>query len=71
MILMEFLVRTDRAIRAEAVEQRAHDVFRLRGKVWVEWQARIGNIVVDADGEMIFWRGRFQIIEDRLDHRRV
>ena len=47
-------VRADRAVRAEAVEQRAHHIVRTRWKIrGSKLQARVRNVVVDADGEMI------------------
>ena len=64
------LVRADRAVGAKAVEQRAHDVVRLRSKIRIEGEAAVRDIVLDADGEMVLWRGLRQFVEHRFDHRR-
>ena len=63
-------VRADRAVCAEAVKQRAHHFVGLGGKFRVILEARMRDIIVDADGEMILRRGHGQIVEHGLDHRR-
>ena len=64
------LVRADRAIRAEAVEQRP-DRLRIFGrKRRIEIQAGARDVVVDPDGEMILRRDLAQLVENRLDLRR-
>ena len=47
------LVRADRAVRAQAVEQRAHRAGHFARKRGVVFQAGVAYIVQDADGEMI------------------
>ena len=64
-----FLVRADRAVRAEPVEQRPHHFRRLDRKLRVHVKARVANVVHDPDREMIFRFRDGEIVEHRLDHR--
>ena len=64
------LVRAHRAVGAQAVKHRANHIVRLGRKFVVHRQAGAGNIVIDADGEMIFRLLRSEIVEHGLDHRR-
>ena len=60
------LVGADRAIRAEAVEDGAHGAGLLGGEGGIVAQAGVGDIVVDADGEVVLG-GRFEhLVEDAL-----
>ena len=65
-----FLVRADGAIRSKPEELRANNIIRLDRKIGIEIEARVRQIVVDADGEMILRRRTREIVEHRLDHRR-
>ena len=65
-----FLVRADRAVRAEPVEQRAHHLRRFDRKFRVHREARVAHIVHDADREMILRLRDGEIVEHGLDHRR-
>src|SRR5205814_4885815 len=64
------LVRPDGAVGAEAVEDRAHGVRRLRREPGVPGKARVGDVVVDADREPVARRRRAELVEHRLDHAR-
>ena len=46
------LVRADGPVGAEAVEDAAYDVVRLRLEGGIDREARVGDVVVDADGEV-------------------
>ena len=64
------LVGADRAVCSQTVEQGADHAVRLGGEGRVVVEAGVGDVVVDADGEVIFWLGLLQIVVDGLDHRR-
>ena len=64
------LVRAHRAVGAQAVEQRPHRARDFRGKLGVEVQAGVGDVVVDADREVVLRRRLQQLVEHRLHHRR-
>ena len=70
MILMEFLLAPDGAVGAQAVEHGPVDVLGLGGEGRVVLQAGVGDVVVDAHGEVVLGRGLRQLVEDGLDHRR-
>ena len=65
-----FLVGADGSVGPEPEELCADDLIRFDEKVRIEGKACLGNIVVDADGEMILRRGLRQMVEDPLDHDR-
>ena len=64
------LVGADRAVRAEAVEHRAHHLVGLGGELRIARQAVVGHVVVDAHREVVLGLGGGQVVEHRLDHRR-
>ena len=45
------LVGANRTVSAKAVEHRARDRGSLNREAWIEFQARVADIIVDADGE--------------------
>ena len=64
------LVRADGAIRAEADKHAAAHVGRLEIEVAVVGQRGAGDIVEDADGEMIPRRGAAEVVEHGPRHAR-
>ena len=64
------LIGANRAVRAEAVEHRAHHLVGLGGEFRVAHQAVVGHVVVDAHREVVLGLGGDQVLEHRLDHRR-
>ena len=62
------LVRTDRSVRAQAEEDRAHRVGRLDVKRRVVGQARSGDVVPDADREPAPRPLTRQLVEHAGDH---
>ena len=64
------LVGAHRAVSAEAVEHGADHGVGLGGERGIVVEAGVGNVVVDAYGEVIFdlGLGLFQIVVNRLDH---
>ena len=65
------LVRADRAVRAEADEDRALDVVRLDVERVVPFERGVRQVVVDADREAFLRSGLGELVVDRLDHARV
>ena len=64
-------VRADRAVRAETVELTA-DRARGRGVVlFGEVERRVGEIVVNTHGEVVFGFFLFKVLVNRVDHRGV
>ncbi len=64
------LVGPHGAVAAQAVEQRPDHVLGLGGEGRVVLQAGVGDVVVDADGEVVLGRRLRQLVEHRLDHGR-
>ena len=64
------LVRPHRAVTAQTVEQSPVYALRLGVEVWVVVQAGVGDIVVDAHGEVVLGLRLRQLVEHGLDHRR-
>ena len=62
------LVGADGAIRAESVEQGAHGAGSFGGVVGIVVQAGVGDVVLDADGEVVLGVGLEQFVVDALDH---
>src|SRR5262249_25787380 len=69
--LDRILVSSDRAVRAQTVKQSPDDTLRLGRKLRVISEARARQIVVNPYGEMILRSGKRELIQDRLDHRRM
>lgn len=67
MILMEFLVRADRAVGAEAPELAADRALRLGQKRRAHGQGQVRHIVHDADGEVILRLVEQEVVEHRLE----
>ncbi len=65
------LVRPNRTVGAEAVEQGAVEAFVRRAVVLVPGKAGVGDIVINADGEVILRRGLFEIVQHSLCHAGV
>ena len=68
--LAAVLVRADRAVRAEAVEESAHDIVGLDGKRGIEFDAGVRDVVTNADREVIVRLLAAELVEHALDHRR-
>ena len=64
------LVGADGTICTEAKEHTTDSAFRLDNKVGIYVQAGVGDIIVDAESEMVLGVGVAQLIQRRLDHRR-
>ena len=65
------LVGAHRAVRAQAVEHAAvHAAAGIVAEICVPLQAGVGDVVDDADGEMVFRLVLFQFVEHALDHAR-
>ena len=64
------LVGAHGAIGAQAVEQGAHGAGLFGGEFGVVVQAGVGDVVVDADGEVVLGRRLQQFVEDALHHGR-
>ena len=65
------VVRADRAVGAEAEEERLHLSRGARGTVVdIDRQAEMGDVVVDAHREVALGLGRRQLVEDGPDHAR-
>ena len=64
------LVGADRAVRAQAVKQGAHNAVGLGGERCVVVEAGVADVVVNADGEVIFRLGLLQVVVDGLHHGR-
>ena len=65
------LVGAHRAVRAQAVEHAAHHALAgIGAEIRVPLQAGVGEVVDDADGEMILRLVFFQFVEHALDHAR-
>ncbi len=62
-------VRAHRAVRAQTVKHRANHIVGFGREFRVHRQAGVGNVVGNADGEMIFRLLLLEIVEHRLDHR--
>ena len=62
------LIGAHGAIGAETVEQRAHGGGIFGVELGIVVQAGMGDIVLDADGEVVLGRGFLQFVEDALDH---
>src|SRR5215469_3524460 len=63
-------VGTYGAIGPETVKQRTDGAQVFRGEFWIVAEAGVRDVVVDANGEMIFGFGLFELVENPLDHRR-
>ena len=63
------LVGAHGAVRAEAVEKRPHGSGIFGGKACVIGEAGMRDVVLNADREMVFWRGALHFVEDSLRHR--
>ena len=64
------VVGAHRAIRAQAVKQRAHRVFALGREIWIIGQARVRHVVVNANGKVILGLRLEHFVKDALGHRR-
>ncbi len=64
------LVRADRAVGAKSVEDRAGDVGLLDHEAFVDRQAGMADVVVDAHGEAGPWPRCLQFVERGLGHCR-
>ncbi len=64
------LVGADRAVGAKAEEHGPHHVIGLGRERIVVDQTGVGDIVVDADGEVVLHHRLGQLVIDSLDHRR-
>ena len=62
------LVRSDGAVSPQPVEERAHDIGRLDVECRLVLEARMRNIVDDADRKAVLRLGFLELIEDRLCH---
>ncbi len=62
------LVGADCAIGTKAEENTSEDVIRSNVKVVVNGQGGVGDIVDDADCEVVLGSVGHQVLEDRLDH---
>src|ERR1700737_2945073 len=60
------LVRADRSVGAQAIEQAAHGAggFDIEASR-VDRQAGMTDVVVDTDGEVLLWFRQGQVVEDR------
>ncbi len=67
--LDRILVGANRPVGSETVEDAADDVAAFRHEIGVVLQARVRDVVSDADGEVVFRVGCGEVVEDRLDHR--
>ena len=65
------LVGAHRAVGAETVEHRLHQILRLDAEIRIRRQAGMRHIVDDADGEAVARLGPAQFVEHRLGHRRI
>ena len=65
------LVGADGAVGTESEEDAAEDVLGRDVEVVVDLEGCVGDIVDDADGEVVLGFVGRQVVEDRLDHRRV
>src|SRR6516162_2615874 len=63
-------VGTYGAIRAETVKQCTDRARVFGGEFWIVAQAGVRDVVLDANGEVIFGFGLFELVENPLDHRR-
>ena len=68
--LHRVLVRAHRAVGADAVEHAADGARVLGRELGIVVQARLRDIVVDADGEMVLRALLRHLVEHSLDHRR-
>ena len=64
------LICADRAVRAQAVKHCANHVVGFGREIGVHREAGLRDIVVDADGEMVFRFCLREIVENRFDHGR-
>ena len=63
-------VGAHRSVRTESVEEGAHGVGAFGGEVLVPVQAGVGDVVVDADGEVVLRVRLGQLVKDALGHGR-
>ncbi len=61
------LVRAHRAVGAETEEHRADDLVGLGDEGRINFKARMGHIVLDAEGEMVAWAVFLQFVQRGLD----
>ena len=64
------LVRSNGAVGTQAIEDTANDVGRLGDEPRVVLEARVRDVVRNADREVVPRRCRREIVEHALDHRR-
>src|SRR5258708_19660914 len=68
--LDRIFVSAHRAVRTESVEDGPKDVLFFDRKGCIAFQTRLGDVVADANGKMIFGRRVLQIVQHRFDHCR-
>ena len=59
---------SDDELKAKTPEFRTHRTFRCRVKTKYWFQGRIGDIILDTNGEMIFWTHGFHVVKNSFDH---
>ena len=64
------LIGADGPVCAEADEDSAHLIVGEDVEAMIHLKAEVGQVIIDADGEMAFRRVLAQLIKDGLDHGR-
>ena len=68
--LDRLLVGADGAVASQAEEDGANDVIGLDGETIIVVEAGVGDVIVDAEGEVVLRFGLSEVVIHGLDHRR-